>query len=153
MNYYEKYLKYKNKYFQLKNQIGSSVGTVSYVYKRDMNVPIICNYQTPNRITVGDTFDFVGHLYLNNVQVAKADIKYEIVSIKNDILIYATTRYNFNNNKFVFAGKIESPNFNIINGVVQPYTTVLASLTNTQSNHPRSSFYEITGNGVGNVSF
>jgi len=149
MNYYEKYLKYKNKYLQLKNQIGGA----SYLYQRDINIPVICNYQNPNNVTVGDTYDFEGNLYDNN-KVAKALIHYEITQIiGKNVYIRATTTYVFiNNNISIFTGDIISPNFNILNGKVQPYTTNLATLYNSQSPNPLSSTYQIIGNGIGNVT-
>jgi hypothetical protein len=75
MNYYEKYLKYKNKYLQLKNQSGGA----SYNYVRDNNVPIKLNVNNLNNLTAGDEFDFEGDLLENNLVVARAFIHYKII--------------------------------------------------------------------------
>ena len=65
------------------------------------------------------------------------------VIIEKNVYIRATTTYVFiNNNISIFTGDIISPNFNILNGKVQPYTTNLATLSNSQSPNPSSSTYQ-----------
>ena len=156
MNYQEKYLKYKNKYLQLKNQSGGA----SYDYRRDNNVKININVNNPNNLTAGDEFDFEGDLLQNNVVVARAFIHYKIQSkVNGQVTIQATTKYVYNKNNqnnygtLVFSGDIISPDFDILNGVVQNYKTFLKTLTSPNVQNPSTSLYHIIGNGMGNVNF
>lgn len=136
-------------------------------YKRVMDKPILKSGD-PNNLNVGDSLIFYGKLYIDESlkqEVADTKIVYEILLINDDgtVLMNNSNEYTFNKldnlmptGTLLFEGRIMSPNFKLVKGNVQPYSTVPAVLSLFDSSHNYlysygMSHYEINGNGIGQI--
>jgi hypothetical protein len=132
-------------------------------YKRDFSKKV----QTQCYITslkVGDILRFFGSLYSDSArthQVGNTVIDYKILSkTSSGVLIETSNKYTLDDpngkGSMHFNGIIFSTNFNVVENVVEPYTTKPAFLalckgTNSYKNSWGHSKYVMTGNGEGKI--
>lgn len=136
-------------------------------YKRSQDKPILFSGDEDNLVE-GDSLRFYGKLYIDeNLQqeVADTEIEYQIVHIRDDktVLMNTSNEYTFNKlgnvlptGTILFEGRIVSPNFQLNDDTVQPYTTVPAVLSLFDSSHNYKysygmSNFEMVGDGIGHV--
>jgi len=132
-------------------------------YKRNLNKKIEMSRAIKN-LKVGDIIKFYGKLYTNKKylnEVANTIIEYKILLINGDgVLIETNNKYIFNNSikngTLEFKGKFFSPNFNIVDGIINSYIThpsilVFNKGTNNFNNGYGYSKYHITDNGIGTI--
>ena len=131
--YYNKYLKYKNKYFNLINQLGGLEDNYTFMIDNEFNIQ--------NGLII------VGKLYQNGQIKAISEIKYRFIDNLNKVKIYADYEFeNFNNIHFEGEGILSNINNN--NGKLN-YTLQKVVLKNCNQ---YNSTLEVLENGTINVS-
>ncbi len=168
MNYSDKYLKYKNKYLELKNYVQTGgAGFEEFInkpiyYKRETVEKFLQPPGSIHQMENGSHFIFRGNLYSDEgmeTLIGTTKITYTIIqnyeTHSKDMFIVVRLLPNDTNQEkdcLYYNGKIEKPlNFaiNYLNGEIMPYSLVTTLKNNIENKLPSKLEYNIiNGQGI-----
>ena len=136
MSLQQKYLKYKNKYLKLKEQLGGYSNKLETLYYTRINIKM------PKKLEIGSTIFFTGSLYSsldNIIPAGNAHVYYKFVSDPTSTdkqIIDITLRLFLNDRAYEFVGtNIPFAQFKIEHGTLAPYELKTVLELNTDNTY------------------